>query len=162
MAAPGRVLLEAACALEFACWFRCKACFRVLLLTLWSWHAGAAMQGGQGVGCLKVLLLVRFGAGLLVPLQGAAVRVVRAFGDGRGLLVLCVRFGGGVLVPLERVPLQVAGALCALWRWRAGAAAGAIAGCRCWVSLLGAAAECFEKNYPYLYLYLYIYLSLSI
>ena len=59
------------------------------------------MQGGQGVGCLKVLLLVRFGAGLLVPLQGAAVRVVRAFGDGRGLLVLCVRFGGGVLVPLE-------------------------------------------------------------
>ena len=105
----------------------------MLLLTLWSWHAGAAMQGGQGVGCLKVLLLVRLGAGLLVPLQGAAVRVVRAFGDGRGLLVLCVRFGGGVLVPLERVPLQVAGALCALWRWRAGAAAGAIAGCRCWV-----------------------------
>ena len=111
MAAPGRVLLEAACALEFACWFRCKACFRVLLLTLWSWHAGAAMQGGQGVGCLKVLLLVRFGAGLLVPLQGAAVRVVRAFGDGRGLLVLCVRFGGGVLVPLQ-APLQGVAAGC--------------------------------------------------
>ena len=107
------------------------------------------MRFGAGAAagcCFKMLLLewcVRFGAGLLMPLQDAAASCC-----SRLLLSgWCVRFGAGLLVPL---PPQGAASCwcrsvaCALERgcWRRSRAsllwnlgAGAVAGARCEISM---------------------------
>ena len=119
-----------------------------VVCVFWSGHAGAAagwcckvvLEGAAvrvvcvcfGAGmlvlprwCLRVLLserCVRFGAGMLVPLEGAAVQVVCA------LVLACWS--------RCRWLLQVA----ALWRrWLQVPLQGAAAGCRCRVLLQGAA-----------------------
>ena len=64
-------LLRVALSFELACWCRC-----CVLLSVWSWSAGAA-AGCRCRCCFRVLLLewcVRFGAGLLAPLHGATAR----------------------------------------------------------------------------------------
>ena len=64
-------LLRVALSFELACFCRC-----CVLLSVWSWSAGAA-TGCRCSCCFRVLLLewrVRFGAGLLVPLHGATAR----------------------------------------------------------------------------------------
>ena len=88
------------CVLEQACWCRCRVLLKVLLLEC----------------------CVPFGAGLLVPLQGAAsgccqsgvcvdvcvwvgvcvcARFEAGAASGALLLEWRVRFGGGLLVPLQ-------------------------------------------------------------
>ena len=81
------------------------------ICAFWSRHVGAAAECHSRV--LLAWCCCRFGAGLLVLLEGAPVRVacgVRA--EWR------VRFGAGRLV--TAAPARVA---CALWSWPAGAAA---------------------------------------
>ena len=81
------------------------------ICAFWSRHVGAAAECHSRV--LLAWCCCRFGAGLLVLLEGAPVRVacgVRA--EWR------VRFGAGRLV--TAAPVRVA---CALWSWPAGAAA---------------------------------------
>ena len=177
-AAAGSCCQSGLCALERACWRRCGVPWKVLLRALVSERR------------------VRFGAGMLVPLHGAAIRVEASVPlqasmplllqvaswrcshssvcalEGCCLKVLVsewsVRFGAGMLVPVEgaaarrcwKVTLQLEGCCrgqrCCLtvlpfdWRVRFGAGlllpAGAGGGCcfRVLIMLcaLGVVAEC--------------------
>jgi hypothetical protein len=107
---------------------------------LWCEHAGAA-AGCPARCCLRVLLSqcalwrgewrVRFGACLLVPVQGAAAGCrCRVLLQDAVLSEWPVRFGGGLVVPLQAAAVGVA---CALWSWPASAASR----CRCRVGVQG-------------------------
>lgn len=72
---------------------------------------------------MLVQWVVHFGAGMLVALQGASVRVVFCFGAGAAAGCRC-RCRCKVL--LQGAAVKV---MCALWSWRAGAVQGVAAKC---------------------------------
>ena len=116
----------------------------------WSGHVGAA--AGSCLGMLLSEWCLRFGRGMLVPLQGVLLQGVgwgaacafleracwcrcRVLLAGAAIKVVCGLWSAGAC----KVRLQGAavGVVCALWRWLAVAAAG----CHCRVLLQGAAVK---------------------